>query len=310
MAHLRLGNQQTRRKVGRMNRRSFLWQTAAATSWIWAGQAAAAEEAMAKYRKNIGLQLYTLRNPLGQDLTATMKAVAEAGYGQVELYGFPDSELMMKAARDVGLMVQSTHFAWDSVVSPSDASYSDFAKILDQAHERGLKHLVVPYLHDGQRKNLSDYQKVAAHLSAAAAMSAKAGIRLAYHNHNFEFAPMENGRTGYDVLMQECSEQVCFELDVFWVAAAGLDPVALMKKLKGRVTQLHLKDLKKGIAVPTYNSQVPADAFQELGDGIIAMKPLIEAAAVVGVEHCHIEQDQSPDPLASVRQSIRYWQSI
>jgi sugar phosphate isomerase/epimerase len=293
-----------------MNRRSFLWQSAAAASVLWSGSSQAAVAGIERYRRSIGLQLYTLRSPLEADLAGTMKAVAEAGYGQVELYGFPECDAMIAAAKDVGLKVQSTHFAWDSVVSPSDAGYSDFAKILEKAQRLGLKHLVVPYLTDAQRKTLSDYQKVAAHLSAAAEMSAKAGIRLAYHNHHFEFAPHEKGRTGYQVLMEECSEKVFFELDVFWVAVAGLDPVELIKKMKGRVTQLHLKDLKQGIAVPNFSSPLPDDAFQELGDGVIAMQPIIEAAAAEGVEHCHIEQDQSPDPLASVRQSMAYWNKI
>lgn len=294
-----------------MNRRSFLWQSAAATASLFsAHQASAASVAQERYGKKIGLQLYTLRDPLQADLAGTMKAVAEAGYGQVELYGFPDCDAMITAAKDVGLKIQSTHFNWDCVVSPSDASYSDFAKILDKAHKLELQHLVVPYLHDNQRKTIEDYQKAAKHLSAAAEMAAKAGIRLAYHNHNFEFAPLANGRTGYQVLMEESSDKVFFELDVFWVAAAGLDPVELMKKLRGRVTQLHLKDLKKGIELPTFTSQIPADAFQELGDGVIAMKPIVEAAAALGVEHCHIEQDQSPDPLASVRQSLAYWKTI
>ena len=97
-----------------------------------------------------------------------------------------------------------------------------------------------------------------------------------------------------------------FEVDVFWVKAAGLDPVTLINKLKGRVTQVHLKDLKDGLPMPTYSTGVPKDAFQELGDGIIPMEPILVAAKAAGVEHCHIEQDQSPDPLASIKQSISY----
>ena len=77
------------------------------------------------------------------------------------------------------------------------------------------------------------------------------------------------------------------------------------QKLKGRVSQLHLKDLKAGIPVPSFGS-VPDDAFQELGDGTIAMEPLIKAAGETGVAHCHVEQDQSPDPIASIKQSIDY----
>ena len=212
---------------------------------------------------------------------------------------------MVKAARDSGLALNSSHFEWDSVVNPKDDSYSDFSKILDKAKEVGLKHLVIPYLADGNRKTLDDYKKVAAHANKAAALAKSAGIQLSYHNHNFEFEPKENGVSGFDVFVKEFSADMKFELDVFWVKAGGLDPVELVNKLKGRVTQLHLKDLKKDIPIPSYSS-VPADAFQEVGDGIIAMAPLLAAAQEAGVEHCHVEQDQSPDALASIKQSIDF----
>jgi sugar phosphate isomerase/epimerase len=97
-----------------------------------------------------------------------------------------------------------------------------------------------------------------------------------------------------------------FEIDVFWVKAAGLDPAALIKKLSGRVTQLHLKDLKDGLTLPNYAGGLAADAFQELGDGIIPMEPILVAAKAAGVKNCHVEQDQSLDALASIKQSIDF----
>jgi sugar phosphate isomerase/epimerase len=105
--------------------------------------------------------------------------------------------------------------------------------------------------------------------------------------------------------MTRFSPEMHFELDVFWVKLGGVEPLDLIKKLSGRVSQLHLKDLKAGIPIPSFGS-VPDDAFQELGDGIIPMEPLIVAAQPAGVQHCHVEQDQSPDPIASIRQSLAY----
>jgi sugar phosphate isomerase/epimerase len=96
-----------------------------------------------------------------------------------------------------------------------------------------------------------------------------------------------------------------FELDVFWVKVGGVDPVELLRKLSGRVSQVHLKDLKAGLNLPAFGS-VPADAFQELGDGIIPMEPILAASKAAGAKHCHVEQDQSPDALASIRQSMDY----
>lgn len=288
-----------------MQRRSFLRHSIVTAAAIGAGRPLFAQAAKSPYLSDLGIQLYTLRNEIAKDVNATIKAVAAAGYKQVEMYGFPNCDAIVKAARDSGLALHSSHFEWDSVVNPKDDSYSDFSKILDKAKEVGLKHLVIPYLADGNRKTLDDYKKVAAHANKAAALAKSAGIQLSYHNHNFEFEPKENGVSGFDVFVKEFSADMKFELDVFWVKAGGLDPVELVNKLKGRVTQLHLKDLKKDIPIPSYSS-VPADAFQEVGDGIIAMAPLLAAAQEAGVEHCHVEQDQSPDALASIKQSIDF----
>jgi len=164
---------------------------------------------------------------------------------------------------------------------------------------------VIPYLTDQERKNLDDYKKIAAHSNKAAALAKKAGIQLSYHNHAFEFQPQDGGKTGFDVFMTEFGPDMQFELDVFWVKVGGVEPVDLIKKLSGRVAQVHLKDLKAGLTLPAFGA-VPNDAFQELGDGIIPMEPIMVASRAAGVKHCHVEQDQSPDPIASIRQSMAY----
>jgi sugar phosphate isomerase/epimerase len=289
-----------------MNRRNFIRTTAATSIAFCQSGTLLALEADNTYRKNIGIQLYTLRDALGKDAAGTLKQVAAAGYKQVELFGFPNADAMVSGAKDAGLAIHSAHFEWDSVVNPKDAGMSDFARILEKAKTIGLSHLVIPYLQDGNRKTLDDYKKVAENANKAAAMSKKSGIQLSYHNHNFEFEPKDGGKSGYDVFIEEFSQDMKFEIDVFWVKAAGIDPVDLIKKLQGRVCQLHLKDLKDGMKIPTYSTGLPKEAFQELGDGIIPMEPIIVAAKAAGVQHCHVEQDQSPDALASIRQSISW----
>lgn len=289
-----------------MNRRTFIRMTTATSLALGQTGTLLALEAENAYRRNIGIQLYTLRNELGKDPAGTLKQVAAAGYKQVELYGFPKADAMISGARDAGLEINSAHFEWDAVVNPADAGMSDFAKILEKAHQIGLSHLVIPFLQEPIRKTPDDYKKVAAHANQAAAMTKAAGIQLCYHNHNFEFEPKEGGKCGYDIFIEEFSPDMQFEIDVFWVRAAGIDPVELIQKLHGRVAQLHLKDLKDGLKLPSYSTGLPKDAFQELGDGIIPMEPIIVAAKAAGVKHCHVEQDQSPDALASIRQSMAY----
>jgi sugar phosphate isomerase/epimerase len=289
-----------------MNRRHFL-RSAAVTSLALA-PSAPLMAALAKddrFRSAIGLQLYTLRNEIAKDAAGTMKAVAEAGYKQVEPYRSPQTADMINAAKDNGMAVNSMHFDWNTVVAPKDDTMSDFRKTVDEAKGHGLSHLVIPYLDASQRKTLDDYKKIAAQSNKAAALAKEAGLQLAYHNHSFEFEPMEGGKTGIEVLIAEFSPAMKFELDVFWVKAGAVEPVEMMNRLRGRVSQLHLKDLKNGLALPVFNN-MPADGFKELGAGMIPMEPIITLAADIGVEHCHVEQDQSPDALASVRQSIKY----
>jgi sugar phosphate isomerase/epimerase len=291
-----------------MNRRNFLRTSASASILAGTTQSLLALGDDNVYRKNIGLQIYTLRDQLKADLKGTLKAVAEAGYQQVEPYGFPGGQEMVNVAKDLGLDVHSIHFDWEAAVNPTDAGFSDFKKIVEKAKDTGLSHLVVPYLHDKDRKILDDYKRVAGNLNKAAVIAKEAEIQLAYHNHSFEFQPMEES-TGYDIFVQEFGDEMMFEVDVFWVRAADLDPVSLIKGLSGRISQLHLKDIKKGLKLPMYGG-LPKEAFKELGNGMIPMEPIIEAAKAAGVAHCHVEQDQSPDPIASIKESVAYLKGL
>lgn len=292
-----------------MNRRFFVRNTALAAGTLAAAPFADALEADNLYRKQIGLQLYTVRNEIQKDTGATIKAVVAAGYRQGEMYGFPNCAPMIAAAKDHGLALHSSHFEWDSVVNPREASQPDFGPILEKAKAAGLKHLVIPYLADKNRGSADEYKRIAGECNKAAAKAREAGIQLSYHNHSFEFQPLKGGGTGFDIFVTEFSPEMKFELDLFWVKAGGLDPAQLLRKLKGRVSQIHLKDLKAGLALPNYGS-LPPDAFQELGDGIISTEDMLAAAKDAGVEHAHVEQDQSPDALASIRQSAEYLKKL
>ncbi|GAA4467803.1 sugar phosphate isomerase/epimerase [Novipirellula rosea] len=288
-----------------MKRRQFLGASVAMSAAALTPRLLLALDKDNVYRNAIGIQLYTLRNQIKDDVAGTLKAVADAGYKQVEPYGFPNAQPMIDAARDNGLAIHSSHFDWDAVVNPDDKGVPPFSEILEKAKDAGLTHLVVPYLAEKNRTTLDDYKVTAERCNKAAEEAQAAGIQLAYHNHAFEFEPKENGRYGYEVLVDEFSDQMKFEIDIFWVQLAGHDPAKLIRKLQGRVSQLHLKDLSKQTPVPTYNG-VANEAFEEIGDGVIPMEPIFQAAAEAGVVHCHVEQDQSPEPLASIRQSMTY----
>ena len=286
-----------------MKRREFLVTAAATATMISRPQSILALDTNNRYRREIGIQLYTLRNQIKADVKSTIKAVADAGYKQVEPYGFPNADEMILAARENGLAVNSTHFDWDSVINPDQKGVRPFSEVLDKANDASINHLVIPYLADKNRKTLDDYKLVCERCNKGAEQAKKAGIQLSYHNHSFEFQPMEGGVTGYETMIKEFSPDMHFEVDVFWIQLGGKNPVDMIRQLKGRVSQLHLKDLNQSIKAPMY-SGVPQEAFEELGDGVIDMEPIIEVAAEAGVKHCHVEQDHSPHPIKSIQQSM------
>jgi sugar phosphate isomerase/epimerase len=260
------------------------------------------------YLETIGLQLYTVRNQLAEDEDATLKAVADAGYKQVELGSVSgDGPRLAAKARKLGMKVTSSFCDFNTFTTDGGEGVASVGALLREAVAMKLEHLVFGYVPKGSRETIAQYQRMAERCNAAAPRFRDAGIQLCYHNHSFEFAPLEGGeKTGFDYFMEMFEPAMKFELDVFWVKIGGVDPLAMLRKLDGRVSQVHLKDLKLGTATQWDEGQVPKDAFQELGDGEIDMSEVMRVSKEIGVVQCHVEQDQSPAPLDSIVQSINH----
>lgn len=292
-----------------MQRRRFLATTAACGLTATLAQPLKALGVNEK-RNGIGLQLWTVRNQLAEDMPGTMKAVADAGYEQVELMNVLASGDIIKTARDLGLKVRSAFINWEAVAASENENVPSLDRIIEQAAQHELEYLVFGYIGKGARDTADKLRRIADATNAAAEKTKSAGMKLSYHNHSFEFQPIGD-TTGFDIFMQRFDDKlVNFEFDVFWAAVGGWDPVQTMEKLGRRLGQIHLKDLKKGQATEYDEGQVPEDAFQEVGDGTIDMKKVIEVASKYNVTQFHVEQDQSPDPIASIGQSIKYTRKI
>jgi sugar phosphate isomerase/epimerase len=302
-----------------MQRRQFLRAAALAPVLGGVPPAALAGGERLPFIDSIGLGLFTLRQQLREDLPGTLRAVAEMGYKQVETFAFPDQLPMVKVARECGLEVHSAHFTWNSVFHPGEKGSGDkpaapFEKVLEAAQAGGLSHLVVATIEPRDRTNLDGYRWAAEKCNRAAEQAKAAGIRLSYHNHSFEFDPQEGGKAGYDVLVEECSPDVHFEVDVFWVAVGKRDPEKLIRSLAGRVSQIHVKDLRGGVAIPDKKIDgywdLPPEAFADLGQGVLSVSKILAAAAESGAVACHVEQDVSPDPLGSCRTGLAYLRGL
>jgi sugar phosphate isomerase/epimerase len=152
---------------------------------------------------------------------------------------------------------------------------------------------------EDDRRTADDVRRFAAELGGFAQTFAQNGIRVGYHNHSFEFAPLD-GTTVWDVLLRELAPEVEIELDVYWVAVGGRDVATAIRAAAGRVRLLHMKDRA---ARPELHD-APA------GKGILAFPAIIEAARAAGVEWYVVEQDEPREPLADVATALRYLESL
>jgi sugar phosphate isomerase/epimerase len=293
-----------------MLRRTFL-QAAGATLTALASRPVSAAPEQDSYVKTMGLQLYTLRNQLDKDLAGTLRAVADAGYYQVELMRVVGGENVFRAACDAGLHVSSAMIDWETLVHAGKAGVPSFGQTLEVAEKQQLKFLVIPYIGKEDRRTVDQMKAFARRANRAGNACRDAGIQLCYHHHSFEFGPLGGGTTAWDILVQECDPAlVKFEIDTFWAAIGGRDPVKTIRDLGQRVAQVHLKDLPAGTAVNYDEGSVSPETFQAVGDGSLDWPAVLAAAHAAGVVQCHVEQDHAPDPLASIARSIQHLKSL
>ena len=297
-----------------MQRRDFLKTTAGASALGLTASLARplmAIPANSKYKANIGLQLWTVRNELKEDKQATLKSVADAGYQQVEFGGVDQGLELQPICKDLGLKMTSSFINWQAICNPANKNAPALESLIEDAKKLELKHLVFGYIGKKYRQTAEQFHSYIDRSNQFGEMCKKAGIQLCYHNHAFEFEKIEGNKTGFDLFIEGFDPESCkFELDVFWVKIGGWDPYRTLKRLNGRVSQVHLKDLKLGAQVYYDEGQVPHDSFKELGNGSIDMAKVMKISEAIGVEQCHVEQDQSPDPIKSIGQSIAHLNSL
>ena len=258
--------------------------------------------AWARTLKTIGVQLYTVRDVLPRNPLETLEALDQIGYREAEVVAasldaiWPS--LQKTKLKPVSIHVDSGLFLAGQE-SRVDAAIADAAR-------RGFAYVVYPYVPPARRSGLEGMRRLAERLNGAGERCRKAGMRLCYHNHAFEYDPKE-GKMPLEVLMENTDKNlVGLELDIFWASVAGHDPVAVLRQFSGRIPLIHLKGKAPGMAVQ-YNESVPKSAFKEVGPGELDIPAILRAAAAEGVKHYFVEQDQTPgNPVDSLRRSYEY----
>ncbi len=264
----------------------------------------------------VGLQLYTVREELKKDLTGTLRAVAAIGYRLIEL---GEDDLPAQALHDaiasagltcLGGLCQTHHLADQADATIARAKTLGY-RYLSCAWPQGLDSgFRVNPARTANALTLDDYRRLAELCNRFGEKCRDAGMQLVYHSHNFEFRPID-GTEPFDLLVRQTDPKFFqIELDTYWVARAGRDPVDFFHKYPGRVATLHVKDMKP-VNGPTFDADAGRDAFTEVGNGTMDWKRILSAADAAGVQHAFAEQDSGDHPpIESAKISFDYLKKI
>jgi sugar phosphate isomerase/epimerase len=238
--------------------------------------------------ERMGLQLYTVRKALEKDIEGTIAAIAKAGITELEFFNMFGKDVAWWQAllKKHNLTAPSAHEA----LPKSDA---DWEPVFHRAHGMGHQLVIVPFVGDEYRGSKANWQRLADRLSVGAQKAKAAGLQFGYHNHDFEFTPVD-GTTGYEVITTQTDKDlVKLELDLYWTVKAGHDPLAIMKRWPNRIVAVHVKDA----------GPAPERKMTEVGAGTIDFKTILATGRTQGLRHWFIEHDNPADPIASITAS-------
>jgi sugar phosphate isomerase/epimerase len=251
--------------------------------------------------KSFGLQLWTIRDEMAKDPMGVLKQVASLGYSHVEsfegsmgmFWGMKNTEFKKHIA-DLGMTMYSSHFG----------GTDNFEKKVAEAAEIGMKYLTMAW--EGPGKTIDDYKKYAEAFNKKGELCKKNGLRFAFHNHDYTFRPLE-GQFAQDVLINNTDATlVDFEMDIYWVVAAGQDPEAWFRKYPNRFRLCHIKDRTKTPVADNGKNSI------DLGTGMIDYAKVLKTAKANGMQYFIAEQEAYPNgtPLEAVKVDAAYLKKL
>lgn len=253
----------------------------------------------------VGIQVYNLRDELEntpENFKNVMEQVKAMGYDGVELAGLYGLEAayIRDVLAEAGLTPISAHVPLVELMEDLDKVIADYTTI-------GVQYIAVPYLPEEYRHNTEGYPVVIEAMKKIGASLKKAGIKLEYHNHDFEFVTLPDGTFGFDDIYTQIPADILkVEPDTCWIKVAGQDPVAYLRKYGERCEIVHLKDFIKegdpknlykliGIESEEAEEDTGIFEFRPVGFGQQIWEPILEAAAEIGSKWVIVEQDEHYD---------------
>jgi sugar phosphate isomerase/epimerase len=261
---------------------------------------------LAKYR--MGLQLFTIRGPMAKDPKATLRQVSALGFQDTETYGFDPDKVgyygfsaadFKKILEDNGLTTTSGHYDFAKYFNSSDDELKRYVdQCIEGAHAVGQPYITWPWLDENSR-SIDSFRLLTKKLNMMGEQIRKAGLTLAYHNHNFEFTD-HDGHNGYEVVMNETDpDLVKLQIDLYWAMhSSKLTPHELFMKQPGRFVMWHVKDMDK-----------KTRDYTELGNGSIDYTAILPDAKLAGMQYYYLEQggNFAKDPMTSISESANFW---
>jgi sugar phosphate isomerase/epimerase len=237
------------------------------------------------------MQMYTLRAECAADYPGTLRDVARIGYRAVQVSGLHKctARQIRKAMDDLGLGSAGTHVSLDMLEKQFEAA-------VEMTKDLGTEWAIVPWIPEDRRRAADDWRRFAATMNDLGLRLREVGLRLAYHNHSFEFQKFA-GRSGYDIFFEAADSGLVHpEIDTYWVQHGGEDPAAYLERFVGRIEIVHFKDMGKG----------PERRMMPVGEGILDWPRMIAACRAGGTEWICIEQDDCAPlaPLEAARVSF------
>jgi len=256
-----------------------------------------ANSAKAQNSHPFGIQLYTLRDIIGDDPKGVLKQLSEFGYNQIESYDGPMGIYWGMGHK--GFKEYMDQLGMTLISSHANVT-EDFERKVDEAAEIGVEYLINPYV--GPQETLDDFKRIADQFNKHGEIANRAGISFAYHNHAYSFELLE-GEYPQDIMMQGTDpDLVDFQMDIYWVVAAGEDPSEWIEKYPNRFVLSHVKDLKNG--------DNPESVV--LGNGTIDFAPILKIAKENGMKYFIVEQEAytGTTPIDAARANATYMNGL
>jgi sugar phosphate isomerase/epimerase len=240
----------------------------------------------------VGLMLYSLREEAARGLESVLRRVGELGYDGVEIFDLHghEPELVRSWLDDYGLVAAGRHAGLGALEERLPALAAELEVL-------GTDRIALSWI--DAPESTAAARAVVARIAAIAARAQELGLKLGFHNHWGELAPLDDGVTTLDLLCALPPELLWLELDLGWAWEAGADPVELLGRLAGRCPLVHAKDLRSR----------GSREFCAVGDGGVGYDRVLPAAVAAGAEWLIVEQDEIDGaPFDAVARSLAFVQ--